>query len=300
MRVVVPEEADGFLAAHPRMHGNFHRTGRGSSPTHVTAFDTGLARTTSTHFGFPVVGDLELHPDFVGCGLITENGGSLRWRGDEGTAGEAVFFTGGVHVPVSLPDQTTVRTVSAPIDAVRTVADDLGRPLAEEMVEIVAGPAIPRVRRAIRLHQRCANLDRYDPYVDDEILAAFVDVLAAPGVASTSRSRVSSSRIVSEVVGFLEAAGRWRVSTVQMCRVAHVSERRLQLAFHDMYRVAPATFVRQRALWECRRALLAADPRDIKVSDVALDHGFHHLSRFASTYRTAFGELPSQTLSRRS
>ena len=48
-------------------------------------------------------------------------------------------------------------------------------------------------------------------------------------------------------------------------------------------------------VWET----LAADPRDTTVSNVALDHGFHHLSRFASTYRTAFGELPSQTLSRR-
>ena len=224
--------------------------------------------------------------------------GMRRFTG-EMPAGEAVFFTGGVHVPVGLPEQTTVHTVSAPVDAVQAVADDLGRPLADEMVEIVAGPAIPRVRRAIQLHQRYADLDRYDPHVDHEILAAFVEVLAAPGGARASRARVSSSRVVSEVLGFLEASGWWRVSTAQMCRVAHVSERRLQLAFRDMYGVAPAAFVRQRALWASRQALLAADPRDTTVSNVALDHGFHHLSRFASTYRTTFGELPSQTLSRR-
>jgi AraC-like DNA-binding protein len=299
MSVHVPDEADGFLAAHPRMHGVFHRTGLGAGPTHVDVVDTGLVRTTSTHFGFPADGSLELRPGYVGCGVIARSPRPLRWRGDEGGAGEAVVFTGGIGVPVCLPDRTTVRTMSAPADAVRSVADDLGRPIVDEAVGIVAGPSVANVIRAIRLHQQSSDPDREDADIDDELLSAFVGVLAAPAPAGTSMSIATSARIVADVIDRLASEDRWRMSTVQMCRTAHVSERRLQMAFGQMYGVGPAAFLRRRALAACRSALLAGHPSDTKVSHVAVDHGFHHLPRFASAYRAAFGELPSQTLSRR-
>lgn len=46
-----------------------------------------------------------------------------------------------------------------------------------------------------------------------------------------------------------------------------------------------------------RYALLAGGA-GVRVSDVALDHGFLHWGRFAAAYRGFFGELPSQTLAR--
>ena len=57
-------------------------------------------------------------------------------------------------------------------------------------------------------------------------------------------------------------------------------------------------YLKRLRLEEVRRLLLAR--RDgTSVSRIALDWGFEHLGRFASDYRQAFGETPSQTLAGR-
>ncbi len=45
-----------------------------------------------------------------------------------------------------------------------------------------------------------------------------------------------------------------------------------------------------------RRSLIEARGRKCRVSDVAIDWGFTHWSRFAARYRLLFGESPSETL----
>ena len=45
-----------------------------------------------------------------------------------------------------------------------------------------------------------------------------------------------------------------------------------------------------------RRALMMATPATVTVAAIAMDHGFWELGRFATTYRSLFGESPSATL----
>lgn len=44
------------------------------------------------------------------------------------------------------------------------------------------------------------------------------------------------------------------------------------------------------------RAAAEAGGAGVKISDLAMDHGFMHWGRFSAAYRAFFGELPSQTL----
>jgi transcriptional regulator GlxA family with amidase domain len=53
-----------------------------------------------------------------------------------------------------------------------------------------------------------------------------------------------------------------------------------------------------RRLNKARAALRRADPSTASVAQVARNHHFLELGRFAVTYRTTFGELPSATLQR--
>ena len=56
-------------------------------------------------------------------------------------------------------------------------------------------------------------------------------------------------------------------------------------------------FMMLNRLWSVRTALLRAGPEDL-IKTIALDHGFWHLGRFSRTYRTFFGESPSDTARR--
>jgi AraC-like DNA-binding protein len=60
--------------------------------------------------------------------------------------------------------------------------------------------------------------------------------------------------------------------------------------------MGPMQFVRARRLDAVNRLLLGLNPCAATVTEIALDYGFHHLSRFAADYQRTFGELPSETL----
>jgi AraC-like DNA-binding protein len=78
-----------------------------------------------------------------------------------------------------------------------------------------------------------------------------------------------------------------------------VSERSLHAAFRRQLGTSPMSYVRHRRLDDAHDELLRVDPTaGVKVTDVALRHGFTHTGRFAAAYRQRFGESPSTTLRR--
>ena len=57
-------------------------------------------------------------------------------------------------------------------------------------------------------------------------------------------------------------------------------------------------FLKTVRLQRAQADLLAADPTQISVTEIATKWDFFHLGRFAGDYRKAFGETPSMTLKR--
>ncbi len=57
-------------------------------------------------------------------------------------------------------------------------------------------------------------------------------------------------------------------------------------------------FLKLRRLHSARCRLIAANPTDMAVADIAYQQGFYHLGRFAAAYMSAFDEYPSETLRR--
>jgi AraC family ethanolamine operon transcriptional activator len=82
----------------------------------------------------------------------------------------------------------------------------------------------------------------------------------------------------------------------ELCHIANLSERSLQLAFKEYLGVTPIRYLRLVRLNGVRRDLLTAHPKKERVVDVALNWGFIELGRFAGEYRQLFQELPSTTL----
>ncbi|MFO1315377.1 MAG: AraC family transcriptional regulator [Burkholderiales bacterium] len=105
---------------------------------------------------------------------------------------------------------------------------------------------------------------------------------------------VAAARI-ARVEAWIDAHLHEPITIGRLCAVAGVGARSLQAAFAAAHGVSPMRFVAERRLAAARRCLVrTGHARD--VTGVALEVGFSHLGRFATLYRQAFGESPSQTL----
>jgi AraC-like DNA-binding protein len=115
------------------------------------------------------------------------------------------------------------------------------------------------------------------------------------------RSRPVTSRhdVVQRAEAFVSARIGESVSIGQLSRVVGVSERSLRNAFYDVRGMGPKRCIVRARLDEVRRALHDTGVTRGAVTTIAADHGFYELGRFASTYKAAFGETPSQTLRHR-
>jgi len=63
--------------------------------------------------------------------------------------------------------------------------------------------------------------------------------------------------------------------------------------------MTPKSYLQSVRLNDVYKELLQSNPETTKVTDVAVSHGFWHMSQFAADYRRHFGELPSETLKQR-
>ena len=115
-------------------------------------------------------------------------------------------------------------------------------------------------------------------------------------IRHSPRPHASRQQVVERAEAFLVARIGESVSIADLCRVAGVSERSLRNAFYDVRGMSPKRCVVRARLAEVRRALSDADGARGAVTTIATDYGFFELGRFASTYKSMFGESPSDTL----
>jgi len=88
------------------------------------------------------------------------------------------------------------------------------------------------------------------------------------------------------------------LSILDLCSHIGASRRKLQYCSRKPWASTPWPHLRALRLNAVRRELRERQEA-YGVQEVAARWGFWHLSRFASDYRTLFGESPSQTLQRR-
>lgn len=79
-----------------------------------------------------------------------------------------------------------------------------------------------------------------------------------------------------------------------------VGARSLYAGFQRFQGTTPMAYLKDERLRRARAELLAADPAQDTVTEIATKWNFFHLGRFSGDYRKAFGEPPSATLKRSS
>ena len=116
--------------------------------------------------------------------------------------------------------------------------------------------------------------------------------------SSSRPARPSSRQIVWACVQYAARVQYHCVALSDLSDSAGVSERRVRRAFSECLDISPTAYLRTAALVEVRRVLLEPTTVRNAVTRAATEFGFWHLSRFASQYRAAFGESPSETVAR--
>jgi len=84
----------------------------------------------------------------------------------------------------------------------------------------------------------------------------------------------------------------------EICAAIGVPDRTLRLCSQEHLGMGPKKYLMLRRMNLAQRALRAANPDVTTVTEIATQYGFWHFGRFSAAYRSAFGELPSATLSR--
>jgi AraC-like DNA-binding protein len=122
-------------------------------------------------------------------------------------------------------------------------------------------------------------------------------LLSRPRVARHLEGLVVDGLLLTQPHNFHDLLESWTV--VRLAREVHLSVRALQYGFKRDFDMSPMAYLKRVRLRHAHAALLASSPEITTVHAIALDCGFFHMGRFAASYREAFGEPPSKTLSRR-
>jgi AraC-like DNA-binding protein len=130
--------------------------------------------------------------------------------------------------------------------------------------------------------------------VMEALLACLTEGLALPDRAALRRHR----QIVSRFEDVLRERPEEMLSLSAICTALGVAERTLSLACQEFLGQGPMQYARGRRLELVRLRLLASDPAQAQVTNIAMHYGFWELGRFAQAYRLRFGERPSDTLRR--
>jgi AraC-like DNA-binding protein len=113
--------------------------------------------------------------------------------------------------------------------------------------------------------------------------------LTTPAVAGPPRA-------IRRVVEAVQEEPERAFTVGDLAKIAGMSVRSLQEGFRRHLGCAPMTYLQRVRLDRAHEALRRADPMRMTVAAVAHRWGFAHLGRFASAYRSHFGESPSETL----
>lgn len=113
---------------------------------------------------------------------------------------------------------------------------------------------------------------------------------------AVSNSFMRRRRIVAQARDYVLEHKDRLTSVVELCECLHVSRRTLQYCFEDVLGMSPIQYLRIIRLNGARRELREPVSKVRRVSDVAADWGFGHLSQFANDYRKLFGQTPSECL----
>jgi AraC-like DNA-binding protein len=217
------------------------------------------------------------------------------------------------HILVQGPESDLQATVPAGVvvtqvgilaeqfeEAVFAVAPELSWARANAYTIAIAPGRLTSVRQAMKaalLTPASRNAMREE--VVSSLLANIAAIAGDQSQTHKNRKihRQNAQRSMDKAKEYIEAHLDQAIRIAPLCRYSGANLRTLERSFARETGMSPQQYVLARRLNAVRSHLLAADKEQrLKVTEVALSHGFTHLGRFARNYKRHFGEYPRETL----
>jgi transcriptional regulator GlxA family with amidase domain len=132
--------------------------------------------------------------------------------------------------------------------------------------------------------------------LEQEMLYAIVNCLAASEAEDNPKTRHRRAALMIRFEETLSKRIDQKINMPALCAEIGAPERTLRMCCAEFLGVSPMRYLLLQRLNKARSSLRRADSSTTSVAEVARNHQFVELGRFAVAYRTTFGESPSATL----
>jgi AraC-like DNA-binding protein len=238
----------------------------------------------------------------VGTASLTYAGFALR-------NGDMVFHSRGERVHQRSSGKCQWGLISLPHEQLANCGKALtGQPIASPAASRILRPSAAEAARFQGLFTQACHLAEprkkliEHPEVaralEQEMLHAIVHCLASNDTDDHPRARRNHAAVMARFEETLSKRIDQKLAMPTFCAEMGVAERTLRMCCAEFLGVSPTRYLLLRRLNKARATLRRADPSKASVAEVARNHQFLELGRFAVTYRATFGESPSVTLQR--
>lgn len=259
----------------------------------------------------PRIAYVSLLPARVFISFPASEGPPIKYCGLEVRYGDFVFHSCGERMHLCTNGESQWGLISLPPEQLAACGKALsGSKIASPPIGRVLRPPRGDTVRLLRLHSKICRLAEtrhklianaeVARALEQELLHALVNCLTADDADGNVKSRQHRSDIMVRFEDALTTHGGGKLNMPALCAAIGVPERTLRVCCSEFLGKSPTRYFLLRRLNMVRSALRRADPENANVTEIARTYQFQEAGRFAVTYRTVFGEMPSTTLRRAS
>lgn len=259
------------------------------------------------HIALPEIDTVAVKPGRRLIGFLTEcNSSSVLTGGLDVRPGDIVVNRSDV-VHQRTDGDFHYGTVSLSSDHLDAAAEAiLGHGILKVPYKPTVRPSPALMLQLLNIHKGIGLLAHDNPGIlelpevgralENELTHVLVRCLDECQSAQPTSSGRRHETILSRFAEFVQANPNRPLYVAEICAAIGAAERTLRASCEEHLGMGPIRYLALRRMHLVRRALRRSDSHQVTVTQIATDHGFWELGRFAVAYRTLFGESPSETL----